>query len=399
MTSRFDPLPDLYDDFTATPFRRFLETPSVLDVVGDLRGAAVLDLGCGSGAYTRLVRRNGAARATGLDVSPGMIGHARARETAAPLGIDYILGGELPDELAGTFDLVLPENGGRRIADRRASKDRTVGDRGLDGTPIPLRASRLQQTARGASRRAALPPRPPHTRGPTRVSTVCGQQTPHTGDTAVRISVRTTGSVAAVAPRQWDALVGPDNFHNSHRRLRALELTHGDTAVVTASGDGRLLGALPTWPGERDAPLFRLPDLFPGPAGSWPDGYLWLGARHSVYNELLCLRGPLRTPTLTALMRGALATARSRGAAGLVLPYPTGRDAAEPARTHPRARVLLHDADANLPVPEGGFATHLARMRHGDRTRRRAELRACERAGTAVRRLPLTEEAIPVART
>ncbi|MEU7025020.1 class I SAM-dependent methyltransferase [Streptomyces sp. NPDC046203] len=107
MTSQFDPLPDLYDDFTATPFRRFLETPSVLDVVGDLRGAAVLDLGCGSGAYTRLVRRNGAARATGLDVSPGMIGHARARETAAPLGIDYILGGELPDELAGTFDLVL----------------------------------------------------------------------------------------------------------------------------------------------------------------------------------------------------------------------------------------------------------------------------------------------------
>ncbi|MFG2112080.1 hypothetical protein ACGFRB_05480 [Streptomyces sp. NPDC048718] len=229
------------------------------------------------------------------------------------------------------------------------------------------------------------------------VSTVCGQQTPRTGDTAVRISVRTTGSVAAVAPRQWDALVGPDNFYNSHRRLRALELTHGDTAVVTASGDGRLLGALPTWPGERDAPLFRLPDLFPGPAGSWPDGYLWLGARRSVYNELLCVRGPLRTPTLTALMRGALATARSRGAAGLVLPYPTGRDAAELARTHPRARVLLHDADANLPVPQGGFATHLARMRHGDRTRRRAELRACERAGTVVRRLPLTEEAIPVA--
>ncbi|MEU7025021.1 GNAT family N-acetyltransferase [Streptomyces sp. NPDC046203] len=247
------------------------------------------------------------------------------------------------------------------------------------------------------------------------MSTVCGQQPPRSGDITARIAVRTIDSVAAVAPRQWDALVGPDNFYNSHRWLRALELAHGDTAVVTVSGDGRLLGALPTWPGERDAPLFRLPDLFPELTGSWPDGYLWLGARRSVYNELLCVRGPLRTPTLTALMRGALATARSRGAlatarsrgalatarsrgaAGLVLPYLTGRDAAELARTHPRARVLLHDADANLPVPDGGFAAHLARMRHGDRTRRRAELRACERAGTAVRWLPLTEETIPVA--
>ncbi|RFU39938.1 class I SAM-dependent methyltransferase [Actinomadura logoneensis] len=106
MANQFDTLPDTYDDFTTTPFRVFLETPSVLGVLGDVRGAAVLDLGCGSGAYTRLVRQRGAARVSGLDVSEGMIAHARAREAAHPLGVEYFLG-DLPDRLAGAFDLVL----------------------------------------------------------------------------------------------------------------------------------------------------------------------------------------------------------------------------------------------------------------------------------------------------
>ncbi|WP_412074759.1 class I SAM-dependent methyltransferase [Streptomyces xanthophaeus] len=106
MTSQFDTLPDTYDDFTGTAFRTHLETPSVLRALGSLDGAAVLDLGCGSGVYTRLLKQQGAARATGLDISAGMIGHARAEEAAEPLGIDYVHG-SLPDQLAGAFDLVL----------------------------------------------------------------------------------------------------------------------------------------------------------------------------------------------------------------------------------------------------------------------------------------------------
>ncbi|MFE4588578.1 peptidogalycan biosysnthesis protein [Streptomyces laurentii] len=221
------------------------------------------------------------------------------------------------------------------------------------------------------------------------------------GSTAPRagaLTVRAAASVAAIAPREWDALVGPDNFYTSHRWLRALELAHGADPVVTASRDGRLLGALPTWPGEGDSPgLFCPPDLFPGLAVPWAARCLWLGARRSVYNELLCVRGTLRMPTLMALVRGALAVARSRGAAGLILPYLTARDAADLARVHPRARVLLHDADADIPVPNGGFEEHLARMRHADRTRRRAELRACARAGTVVTWLPLTGKTARVA--
>ncbi|WHM40936.1 peptidogalycan biosysnthesis protein [Streptomyces sp. BPTC-684] len=192
---------------------------------------------------------------------------------------------------------------------------------------------------------------------------------------------------------QWDALVGPDNFYNSYGWLRSLELAHGSEDIVTASCDGTLLGALPTWPGDADGPgLFCLPDMLPGLALRRPADYLWLGARRSVYNELVCVRGELRHPTLTGLVHGALTVARARGAAGLVLPYLAPDDAVDLARAHPRARVLLHDADANMDVPAGGSRDQFTRMSQPDRTRRRAELRACDRAGTVVKWLRLTGE-------
>ncbi|RMI47275.1 hypothetical protein EBO15_03570 [Actinomadura harenae] len=207
-----------------------------------------------------------------------------------------------------------------------------------------------------------------------------------------RITVHTTAGVGAIAREDWDALVGPDNFYNSHRWLHALELAHGsDTVVTTTTGDGVLLGAMPTWPGEAGAPgLFCPPDLFPGLAGTWPGDWLWLGARRSVYNELLCVRGPLRDRALAALLHGARTVARSRGAAGVIMPYLAAADARDLARAHPRATVLLHDADATMDLPAGGFAEHLAGMPQGDRTRRRAELRAFERAGTRVEWRALT---------
>ncbi|WP_158587985.1 GNAT family N-acetyltransferase [Actinomadura logoneensis] len=206
--------------------------------------------------------------------------------------------------------------------------------------------------------------------------------------------MQTSAGVGAIPREDWDALVGPDNFYNSHRWLHALELAHGSEAVVSATtGDGILLGAMPTWPGDTGAPgLFCPPDLFPGLAAAWPDDWLWLGARRSVYNELLCPRGPWRDRALAALLHGAQTVATSKGAAGLIMPYLAAADARDLARAHPRATVLLHDADAAMDLPAGGFAEHLAGMPQADRTRRRAELRACERAGTSVEWLALTGE-------
>ncbi|GAA1394704.1 GNAT family N-acetyltransferase [Kitasatospora putterlickiae] len=197
-------------------------------------------------------------------------------------------------------------------------------------------------------------------------------------------------SFAEVDPAAWDRLVGPDNFYNCGAWVHALELAHGDTALVTAASGGRLLGALPVWPGENDGPgLFHLPTLLPDVTEARSSAYLWLGARRSTYNELVCTRGEARARTLDTLLGTALRLARERGLDGVVMPYLAADDARELARRQPRATVLLHDADANLAVAVGGYAEQLARMSQPDRTRRRAERRACERGDTTVEWRPL----------
>ncbi|MFE7633970.1 GNAT family N-acetyltransferase [Kitasatospora sp. NPDC057518] len=197
-------------------------------------------------------------------------------------------------------------------------------------------------------------------------------------------------SPAAVDPARWDRLIGPDNFYNSSAWVRALELAHGDTGALTAASGGRLLGALSVWPGENDEPgLFHLPTLFPDLAAARSARWLWLGARRSTYNELVRTRGEDRDRALEVLLEGALRLARDRGLDGVVLPYLAAGDARELTRIHPRAVVLLHDADANVAVPAGGYAEQSARMSQPDRTHRRAERRTCERGGTTVEWRPL----------
>ncbi len=58
--------------------------------------------------------------------------------------------------------------------------------------------------------------------------------------------------------------MGPDNFYQSHRWLRGVELANGPSPVITAWDGNRMVGALPTWPGEGNEPgLFSLPEMFP----------------------------------------------------------------------------------------------------------------------------------------
>jgi SAM-dependent methyltransferase len=69
--------------------REFLNNPAFMVFVGDLRGKAVLDAGCGEGYNTRILARRG-ARMTGVDISERMIELARDEERRDPLGIRYM---------------------------------------------------------------------------------------------------------------------------------------------------------------------------------------------------------------------------------------------------------------------------------------------------------------------
>jgi len=49
----------------------------------------VLDLACGFGFYTRLLKQHGAAEVIGIDISPEMVRLGREQERTEPLGVTY----------------------------------------------------------------------------------------------------------------------------------------------------------------------------------------------------------------------------------------------------------------------------------------------------------------------
>lgn len=71
--------------------RKLLLDSAHLDVLGDVSGKRILDVGCGEGRFARMLTERG-AKVTALDLSHGMITIARGIEAESPLGIDYIEG-------------------------------------------------------------------------------------------------------------------------------------------------------------------------------------------------------------------------------------------------------------------------------------------------------------------
>jgi ubiquinone/menaquinone biosynthesis C-methylase UbiE len=76
--------PSSLSDFTARPF--------VLELCEPVAGLRVLDLGCGEGYCSRELRRRGAARVHGIDLSQSMIEAASSQEVEDALGISYEVG-------------------------------------------------------------------------------------------------------------------------------------------------------------------------------------------------------------------------------------------------------------------------------------------------------------------
>jgi len=89
-------------------WHRALIDPTVLELVGPVRGLRVLDLACGNGYLSRRFAREG-AEVVGIDASAPTLAFARAREAAAPLGIRFEVrdANHLHGIAGGAFDLVV----------------------------------------------------------------------------------------------------------------------------------------------------------------------------------------------------------------------------------------------------------------------------------------------------
>jgi len=102
---QFDQLGALYEDMATWPFRKYIETPSVFAALGSLDGLDVLEYGCGSGYYSRLLKRAGARTVVGYDLAEGMLDYAR--RCAQRDGLDIDFRSALDETCRGNFDLVL----------------------------------------------------------------------------------------------------------------------------------------------------------------------------------------------------------------------------------------------------------------------------------------------------
>src|SRR5947207_11585964 len=92
-------------DHDANPLQA-LEGPVVRAAVGDARGLAVLDLGCGTGRHSLWLAAAGAT-VTALDFSEGMLAEARRKPGAGAVRfLVHDLHQPLPFA-AGEFDLVV----------------------------------------------------------------------------------------------------------------------------------------------------------------------------------------------------------------------------------------------------------------------------------------------------
>lgn len=89
-------------------YRLHFLMPLALEILGDVRGRNILDLGCGEGGYARELTRRG-AQVTGVDGSPRLIEVARERAISSRLDIEFMAANASHlDVLAdATFDCVL----------------------------------------------------------------------------------------------------------------------------------------------------------------------------------------------------------------------------------------------------------------------------------------------------
>jgi SAM-dependent methyltransferase len=104
--AQYDHIGSKYDEYARTATLKQAESYTFFRMVGPLEGKRVLDLACGFGFYTRLLKQCGADEVVGVDISPEMIRLATQHEEAEPLGITYQVGDAVALPPLGPFDLI-----------------------------------------------------------------------------------------------------------------------------------------------------------------------------------------------------------------------------------------------------------------------------------------------------
>lgn len=107
INNQYQDVSNRYDRVKNLPYA-MVERETICSGLGDLTGKRVLDIACGTGYYSRLYRKLGAASVVGVDIVPDMVDIARDIEARAPLGITYEVADLTTMGRLGEFDVVTP---------------------------------------------------------------------------------------------------------------------------------------------------------------------------------------------------------------------------------------------------------------------------------------------------
>lgn len=107
MTDQYAEIAQQYKKSKHQPWRLFIEDFTLFQLIGEISGKSILDLACGEGWYTRRLKKHGAGRVVGVDLSAPMIALAQAEESREPLGIEYVHEDAARFVSAEPFDLVV----------------------------------------------------------------------------------------------------------------------------------------------------------------------------------------------------------------------------------------------------------------------------------------------------
>jgi SAM-dependent methyltransferase len=121
--TQYDDIGSKYDEYARTATLKRAERYTFFRMVGALEGQRAMDLACGFGFYTRLLKQHGAAQVIGVDISPEMIRLANQQEQAEPLGITYQVGDAVTLPQLGPFDLITAVH----LLTYATSKDQLLG--------------------------------------------------------------------------------------------------------------------------------------------------------------------------------------------------------------------------------------------------------------------------------
>lgn len=89
MTEQYDNIGSSYEQFKTKATLPIAEKFTFFKMLGDFQEKTILDLACGTGFYSRLLKEKGAAKVVGVDISQEMVNVARQQEQKSPLGNEY----------------------------------------------------------------------------------------------------------------------------------------------------------------------------------------------------------------------------------------------------------------------------------------------------------------------